>query len=211
NEVVLLLSDELIFPDTVIPLDHAEVIGIPQGTTTISFCNANPPGDVADETLLEEISKNDESIVSVDQDPFPDESVNDTSTVHEKTSDTYEFLSNVGSYEAVETSCKGHVDDTCPVCEDIGSISSDVYCKSGLSLFAEVIGQELDDGTCRNGVIASIFDITVRNGIQEPKVLKISYTIPSHCSCPVLKGKFTFRSLKGVENIVGEKISSFYN
>ncbi|CAL1276848.1 unnamed protein product [Larinioides sclopetarius] len=208
NEIVLLMSNELLFPNTVIPLDHAEVIGIPAGTTTISFCNANPLGYVDNETPLEEdTSLNDKSIPSADQDPSPDELFIDTSNVHEEASDTYETPSNAEYNERLETSCIGHKDNTCPVCEDIGSISSDVYCNSGLSLFAEVIGQEIKKGNCTNGVIASLFDITVRNGVPKSKVLKISYTIPSHCPCSVLKEGEHLVLLLGETSLITNEIS----
>ncbi|XP_055932020.1 uncharacterized protein LOC129962298 [Argiope bruennichi] len=179
NEVILLLTDELILPNTVIPLDYrAEVFGIPPGRTEISFCNANPSTETDDEKSSDEIKQIlDKSTDTFDHDPFPDKSITDTK----------EAPPNVETFEVQETSCKGHEDDSCPVCDDIDSISSEEYCDSGLSFFAEVIEHEIGDEKCTNGIIVSLYDLTVRNGVPVSEVHKITYTIPSHCECPALK------------------------
>ncbi|GFQ96796.1 uncharacterized protein TNCT_314911 [Trichonephila clavata] len=82
--------------------------------------------------------------------------------------------------------CDGHKDQTCPVCGEINSLSSEVYCNAKSSLFARSTGFHYRNHTCSSGVLGTLYDITVRK-VPIMALLRVLYSIPPHCSCPALE------------------------
>ncbi|GIX68105.1 uncharacterized protein CDAR_197221 [Caerostris darwini] len=187
NGIALLMSDKPILPGTAVYLeeDSTEVVGIHPGTTHISLCSSHSAV-----FMPKEVVTSPDHVSSKNYDPLPDKSaiVDEYPPSDIKPRMTEEKPADPIKKKPVqsETSCQGHIDDSCPVCEDIYSISPEIYCNSQLSLLTRAIGLHYDNQTCSYGTLASLYDATASKA-PELSVLKISYTIPAHCSCSALK------------------------
>ncbi|GFW09756.1 retrovirus-related Pol polyprotein from transposon opus [Trichonephila clavipes] len=93
-----------------------------------------------------------------------------------------EVAATVASY------CDGHKDQTCPVCGEINSLSSEVYCNAESSLFVRSTGHHYRNHTCSFGALGTLYDITERK-VPTMALLRVLYSIPPHCSCPALERK----------------------
>ncbi|GFS44852.1 uncharacterized protein NPIL_560191 [Nephila pilipes] len=81
----------------------------------------------------------------------------------------------------VASNCVGHMDQSCPVCGEINSLPSEVYCNAKLTLLARTIGHHYV------GALGTLYDITA-DKIPVMAVLRVLYSIPPGCYCPSLQG-----------------------